>query len=243
MSEKEKISTFSGFEFQYSNSFEPNLTSLLLRNAVTIHNIEGKAILDLGCGCGAVGLSLMGKNPSSIVLSDISSGAMEDCQVNIQNMSLTENNPNIVAIKSNGFESLNNNVYDLIIDDISGISEDVAKISPWFENAPCDSGKDGLKLFRSVITNAKDYLAEGGVLFAPLISLSNIHLAHQFLKETLTDYQTIIRKEWFLPDIMGINHKEILANLIESGDITLDYKYGKFIAWTEVIVLSREAYR
>jgi len=42
---------------------------------------------------------------------------------------------------------------------------------------------------------------------------------------------------------MGINHKEILASLIESGDITLDYKYGKFIAWTEVIVLSREAYR
>ena len=45
--------------------------------------------------------------------------------------------------------------FNFIINDISGISEDVAKISPWFKNVSCKSGKDGTKLTIKVIKDSK----------------------------------------------------------------------------------------
>ena len=48
--------------------------------------------------------------------------------------------------------------FDIIINDISGISESVAKISPWFKNIPCSSGSDGTVLTLRFLKNYKSFL-------------------------------------------------------------------------------------
>ena len=63
---QKSITLFRGNEFIYTRSFEPNLTSNLIADAIETINLEGKSILDLGCGCGALGLSLTKHNPSLI---------------------------------------------------------------------------------------------------------------------------------------------------------------------------------
>ena len=55
--------------------------------------------------------------------------------------------------------------FDYIIDDVSGISEEIAKISPWFKNVPCTSGIDGTDLVVSVLKEAPKYLKKNGKIF------------------------------------------------------------------------------
>jgi len=159
---------FKNLEFDFSNSFTPNLTSELFYDAAIREIKNNCSLLDLGCGCGAVGLALEKKYPNLILsMSDISEGAIIDAAMNAKTY-----HSNSLIIKSNIFENIKNS-FDIIINDISGISEPVSKISPWFFNAPCDSGISGLNLFEKVLIDAKKFLTDAGLILMPLLSLSN----------------------------------------------------------------------
>ena len=239
-----KKTIFKNNEYVYSNSFEPNLTSNLISDSLDHIDIEDKDILDLGCGCGALGLSLIKKNPKSVLLSDVSSGAIDDCNLNIQNHISRIKKIKVSTIISDCFNDISpNKKYDVIINDISGISEDVASLSPWFNNAPCNSDSNGLRLFKKVIIEAQFFLKDGGILVSPLISLSNVNEARSFLDDKLEEYTTLVKKSWFLPEDMNTKYKSILEEQVDLGNISLDYKFGKFIAWTQVLLIKKEAYK
>jgi methylase of polypeptide subunit release factors len=240
-----KLTTkFLGKSFQYTNSFEPNLTSQLIADVAIEIDLFNKNILDLGCGCGVLGLSLLKKKPKLVVLSDVSIGALEDCRQNTAQMGSEFERVNVDVIESDGFSKVKKEIFfDLIINDVSGISEDVAQLSPWFENAPCESGSDGLRFFKRIITEAPDYLSPDGILLTPLLSLSNVNAAQEFLSDTLTSFTSVKRKNWFLPETMVIRHRKKLNELSKSGAIRLDYKFGNFVAWTEVLMIRRNEFR
>ena len=240
----ELVTSFCDQDFIYTNSFEPNLTSSLIVDSAKKLDLEGKFILDLGCGCGALGLSLIKFRPKLIDLLDVSHGALQDCITNINNMDLKLANTDVNVIQGDCFTGLDENKkYDLIINDVSGISEFIAKISPWFANAPCNSGIDGISLFKKIILQAKHFLKPGGILLSPLLSLSNINQAKLFLDDLFDNYQVTNKQNWFLPDEMVLKFKQEIEDQIKSGNIVLDYKFGRFIAWTEVLLFKKENYR
>lgn len=222
---------FKDIDFDFSNSFTPNLTSELFYDAAAKEIKNNCSLLDLGCGCGAVGLALERKFPTLILcMSDISDGAITDATINAKTY-----HSNSSIIKSNIFENIKNKRFDIIIDDISGISEPVAKISPWFFNAPCDSGISGLNLFEKVLIEAKKFLTDNGLILLPLLSLSNQSKAKEILDRYSLNYEIVASKDWFLPDDMVTNHEETLMKLLDSNDIFFTKKFGKYIAFTKVI--------
>ena len=76
--------------------------------------------------------------------------------------------------------------FDYIINDVSGISNKIAKKSLWFKNiVPCDTGLDGTKLSSAIIKESKKYLKKGGIIQIPLISLSNISKTIALAKKIL----------------------------------------------------------
>ena len=120
--------------------FSPNTTTQLLINAVKKTILKPGKVLDLGCGTGVVGLALWleGLSEEPICASDLSESAVlcakenfkrYECEADVRRGAL--------------FEPWDNEKFNLIIDDISGISQDIASISPWFGGVPCDTGSDG----------------------------------------------------------------------------------------------------
>ena len=131
-------------------------------------------MLDLGCGNGIVGISLSKLNKAKyIYCSDISNEAVKVAKLNIK-----LNNCEGTAIKSDIFSNLKGHKFDIIVDDISGISEEVAKLSDWFENVPCDSGIDGTSNIKKVLMESRNFLTKNGKIFFPVISLSNTKKIH-----------------------------------------------------------------
>ena len=112
-------------------------TRLLLEN---IDFTNKKSFLDVGCGCGPIGIYIALQNKSyDVDMIDVNERAIHLC-----NMSKKENNlDNINIFKSDAYENINNK-YDLIL-----------------TNPPIHAGK---KKVYEIIENAKDYLNKNGEL-------------------------------------------------------------------------------
>ena len=225
---------FNNINFLINDSFTPNLTSELIYLAAKKFINENDNVLDLGCGSGAVGLSLLKDfQKFNLTLSDLSKGALQDV-----NQNALKNELKAKIIQSNVFENIDDK-YDLIIDDISGISEKIADISEWFLNAPCDSGIDGLDLFEIVIRESTNFLKPNGIMIFPILSLSNVTKAKEIINKYYASYLSLEKKNWFLPDEIYLNHFAQLEKLKENGHINFENKFGKIIAYTEILYVKK----
>ena len=212
--------------------FKPTATTSFLIDAAA-KNIKfpGK-LLDLGSGTGVVGISLFLKNfiHAPLYASDFSPTAIESILKNCNKYSVP-----VEAKHGSLFEPWNHEKFDYIVDDISGVAEEVAKISPWFENIPCDSGKDGTLLTIEVIKQASEFLNPDGALFFPVISFSNTEKISEFARRKFSNVDLICREEWPLPKEME-EHLPVLRRLQDEGHIHFKDIFGMILCFTEIYV-------
>jgi len=214
--------------------FQPTETTKFLIQAIKINPSRKKVkILDLGCGNGVVGIYLLKKfkNIESVTFVDVSKKAIANAQENCLLNKLSKKKT--LFLQSNIFEKINNVKFDIIINDISGISYTVAKISNWFKNVPCESGDDGTKLTLNVLKNFKLFLNKRGEIYYPIISLSNEKRIFNYLKKKNIEAKTVSINEWPIPKEM-YNHSSLFKKLKKLNKINYENKYGLMIANTKI---------
>lgn len=128
---------------------------------------EPLRILDLCTGSGAIAISLAKYiDNCEITATDISNKAIQVAKLNAEK-NLVHSKINF--IESNMFENIPETKFDIIVSNppyiethvINTLSKEVQK-EP---NLALDGGDDGLKFYRLIIKNAKDYLASNGKVF------------------------------------------------------------------------------
>lgn len=219
--------------------FEPNTTTRLLINSVLSIIDSKKKILDLGCGTGAVAISLFkeGVSGNKIYASDLSQEATECCLENAKG-----HNCDADIRTGSMFEPWLNEKFDVVVDDISAISEDIAKISPWFPGVPCDTGRDGTDLVSSIITNATKHLyADESLFFFPVLSLSNVDQILHEAKKNFKYVEIVKREAWPLPEDL-VPHMPLLEKLSDENAIKFEKKFGMVICYTEVYCASNKKF-
>ncbi|HLB43597.1 MAG TPA: methyltransferase [Gammaproteobacteria bacterium] len=212
--------------------FTPTGTSKVLVKAVgEFVKLPGK-LLDLGCGCGVVGISLqqLGLIKDSLYVSDLSKKAVDCAKANAK-----QYNCPIVAKCGPLFEPWKEEKFDYIVDDVSGVSEEVAKISPWFDNVPCNSGTDGTELIVRVIKEACRHLNPFGKLFFPIVSFSNVDKILKVAHQNFSQVKRLAHEEWPLPREMN-QHIVLLKKMQEKGIIQITEKFGMILWFTDVYV-------
>ena len=217
------------------NIFKPNLTSKLSFETAMTEIQNSFKTLDLGCGCGVVGIAVL-KNISSVEMccSDLDSKSIEMAKKNYMNHNLSAD-----IRAGNLFDPWSNVKFDYIINDVTGISSVIAKKSPWFsDKIPSDSGDDGSDLTLSIINKAPDYLKKNGSMQIPLISLSNTKKIIQAAKEKFSEVKIIRSKDWFLPKEME-SLKKTMYLLKSKNHINFEEKFGKIICNTSIAVCKK----
>lgn len=124
-------------------------------------------ILDLCTGSGAIAISLAKYiDNCKVTASDISSKALQIAKLNAErNLVHTKIN----FIESDMFENIDINNFDIIVSNPPYIeTEVISTLSKEVQKEPhiaLDGGDDGLKFYRLIVKNAKNYISENGKVF------------------------------------------------------------------------------
>lgn len=212
--------------------FVPTGTTKSLVKAVSSYLSEPVKTLDLGCGCGVVGITLykLGLVLPPLYASDLSAEAIVVLEKNARAYDCP-----IIAKSGSLFEPWHGQKFNCIVDDVSGVSEGVAKISPWFDGVPCSSGADGTELVTEVIREAKAYLMPKGVLFFPVVSFSNVDKIIDTARDNFSHIQRLGHEEWPLPKEM-YKYLPTLKKLRQEGCIQFMEKFGMVLWFTDIYV-------
>lgn len=219
------------------NVFYPtNTTELLVEASRKIIKKPGKT-LDLGCGIGIIGITLakLGLADAPVFASDLSQEAV--C--------LTEENARIhgcclQARQGALFEPWKGEKFDMIVNDVPGISEDVAPYSRWFpKSVPCASGADGTELAARVIKEAPEHLNPGGIFIFPILSLSDTDKLFLIAKNHFKRVDRVLKRMWSLPDEMR-PHLDSLKKMHQDKKIRIEEKFGMVLWYTEVYAATNQ---
>ena len=215
--------------------FTPTGTSKVLVEAI-IENVKDKKDSDLGCGCGAIGLSLFKNNivKEPIYASDLSEEAIKDFCKNAEMCKCKSE-----VKQSHLFNAWDENQFEMIVCDVSAISEEVAKFSNWFNVTSCKTGADGSDLMKEVFEKVEKYIKKPGHFYFPIISLSNVDLIKEYSFSKFSKIKKIKRFNWPLPEEM-MKHLKTLRELKEKKYVDFKEMIGMVICYTDVYEVSFE---
>ena len=156
---------FLNIELEYNEKvFRPTLLS---EKCALNTNFKGKNILDLGCGIGPLAIYFAKSGAASVDATDI-----YDEHLKFAKRNADFNKTKINIFKSNLFQNISKK-YDLICCDVSGVREEVAKLTGWFPEEVPKADGSGANLILNVVANSKEYLREGGELVICTTSFSD----------------------------------------------------------------------
>ena len=225
---KEKISIYINDKI-----FEPNLTTSLLLEGCKKKIKKNNQILDLGCGSGIISnYFFKNKLINKIYSSDISQEAVNCAIYNAKYLN-ADFDIRLGAL----IEPWRDKKFDIIINDISGISTEVSSLTKWFNSAPNESGVDGISFTLKILEKYKTHLNEQGKLIFPIIGLSNKEKIIQFMQKNSINYELLISKDWPLPNEFNV-HKKLLKDLKEKNIINYNEKFDLLIVKTEIFCCS-----
>ena len=191
-------------------------------------------ILELGCGNGNITKFLIKSQKGkkhSYFLSDISYEAVKAAKKNIDYKK--------VKFKTGSmYNPWKNYKFDLIISDVSSISDNVAKHSDWYKDVVCNSGIDGLKNIEKIINNSKTYLNRDGKLLFPIISLCDVKKLKLITEKNFKIIKYSKKNMWPLPKFFN-NRYKIFLKLKDKNFIEFEDKFGIYIAFTHTAICQK----
>ena len=125
-----------------------------------------QTVLDLGTGSGCIAIaSALYCEGATIDAIDLSADALEVAAINVEKYQLAER---VRLVRSDFFSDLVPNRYDVIVSNPPYVNvEDMNALAPEYGHEPgmgLDAGADGLDSVKSILHDARDYLAENGIL-------------------------------------------------------------------------------
>ena len=140
-------------------------TEVLVQNVLECFNSERKAVLDLGTGSGAIGLSLAKDRPDWLVTcSDISLDALKVASIN-----MSRNSTNVQLVNTDWLNSFQPKHFDVIVTNPPYInSSDPRIFSDGLKYEPIEalvSDSEGLGDIKKIIQQGSKILKDKGCLF------------------------------------------------------------------------------
>lgn len=158
--------------------FQPTTTTRLL--AEKMGDIRGKSVLDLGCGSGPIAIAAALGGAGHVVAADVMAEACNLARLNAEKNGVSDK---VEVVQSNLFDGLEGRKFDVIVDDVSGMGDEISRLSEWYPDPIPTGGVDGTIPTIRMLRETPKHLNPGGVLLFPVITLS----AHERILEVANE--------------------------------------------------------
>lgn len=227
-----------------SDVFFPTSTTVLLLRVVrrfmnTGNRVDNgaKSILDIGCGSGIIGIVLAKhlRGDYSIFASDISEKAVELTKYNADGNTIT-----IECRCGSFFEPWRDRKFDIIVSDVPGMSETIARISQWYPpQIHCDTGVDGIRSAIRVIEQAPEFLTPQGYIFFPVLSLSREEKLIETARERFMSVE-LLEHQWYPLGQDLLSRMDLIERLEKDGCIALQKRGSRLLWATKIFVATNK---
>ena len=214
--------------------FHPTSTTvLLLRAARRALGQPPRSVLDLGCGCGIVAVVLAKLLPpgTAVYASDVSAAAVRLTGLNAQ-----RNGVSADCRCGSLFEPWARSRFELIVEDVAGVAEPLARTAGWYPPpVPSEAGRDGTRWILDILDQAPDYLAPGGQLCFPVLTLSR---EEQVVERARARFATVtqVEEQWYPLSEELLAHFALVEELAAEGSIRIERRGSRWCWATKIYV-------
>src|SRR6266498_2014465 len=215
-----------------SDVFRPTSTTTLLLGGVRgFANKDATSALDLGCGCGivAVALAKLILPRAAVYASDISAEAVTLARRNAEHLQLA-----IDCRCGSLFEPWAGMRFDLIVDDVAGMSEPIARHSRWYPpHIPSDAGEDGTRWIVRILSEAPEFLTPQGEFFFPVLTFSS----ESRILDTARDHFArveLVTEQWYPLGSDLLPHLDLIEGLMAKGQVEIRKKGSRWLWATKI---------
>lgn len=203
--------------------FPPSSTSRVLGDAMEIS--PGERVLDVGCGSGVLSFVAARRGAGHVVGCDISPAAIACAEENARDLGLAD----VTEFRCGSLlEPVSDVRADVVIADISGIPDAVARTTGWFPDGR-GGGPTGAELPVAMLADIERQLTPTGRMYLPTATLQDepavLEAANRVFGSGL---HPVAHRDFPLPD--AICRVQEVAKLLSDGVIHLA-KRGSRLFW------------
>lgn len=202
--------------------FSPTATSKTLAEAMEIE--PGDTVIDVGCGSGVLAFVAAKLGAARVYGVDLSHRAVEAAKDNAKRLGLD----NICEFREGDLlEPVRDIQATVLIGDVSGIPDDIAAESGWFDDVP-SGGPTGAELPTKFVRSIGDTLAHGGRLYLPTGTIQYerpiLEAAHDVFGDNV---RSIMEREFPLPDLVA--KSKAVTQMVKEGLVSFRQRGSRWL--------------
>jgi SAM-dependent methyltransferase len=204
-------------------TFSPTHTSKTLADALEIGPED--TVIDVGCGSGVLAFVAAKLGARKVYGCDLSEGAVRAATENARRLGLDA----ICEFRQGDLlEPMRDVQATVLIGDVSGIPDEIAAASGWFQDVPA-GGPTGAELPVKFVRSIGDTLAPGGRLYLPTGTIQNesaiLEAAHEVFGDRM---EPVLEREFPLPELVA--RSMAVARMVKEGLVSFRQR-GSRLLW------------
>ena len=202
--------------------FSPTATSKTLAEAIEI--APGDTVIDVGCGSGVLAFVAAKLGAAKVVGVDLSHRAVEAAKDNAKRLGVDH----ICEFRQGDLlEPVRDVRATVLIGDVSGIPDDIAAESGWFDEVP-SGGPTGAELPTKFLRSIGDTLALGGRLYLPTGTIQYEQPILEAAHEVFGDHmESVLEREFPLPDLVA--KSKAVTQMVKDGLVSFRQRGSRWL--------------
>jgi SAM-dependent methyltransferase len=200
--------------------FEPTATSVFLAEALDVS--PGDVVIDAGCGSGVLSLVAARLGAARTFGCDISDAAVSCARENARLLGLQD----VTEFRAGDlFQPVRDVRADVVIGDVSGIPDVIARLTGWFPGGPT-----GAELPVKMLEDVGECLKPGGNFYLPTGTIQAENRVLETARRVFgaVNIERVLEQEFPLPSIVG--QSKAVARLLREGWLNLRQR-GSRLLW------------
>ena len=204
--------------------FSPTSTSRTLADAIEI--TPDDVVIDVGCGSGVLAFVAAKLGAKKVFGCDLSKPAVEMARRNAVNLGLD----GVCEFRHGDLlEPVRDVRASVLIGDVSGIPDEIAAVSGWFDRVP-SGGPTGAELPMKLLRSIGGTLASGGRLYLPTGTIQDERAIIAAAREIFGDnMEPVLEREFPLPELVA--KAGVVARMMKDGILNLRQR-GSRLLWS-----------